>query len=169
MDREGRGGNLIINILEDIYRLTIMKVLALLALAACMVDQDMLVHADEVADDNIVPSDEQPLADTEGVGCSHYDYTYPGSLCDLAYCGSGYSSYNNCKCQSGTCSYSGYCTSENYYYDFYNECYSYVVRGVGYNDATDLVWLWWVISIVTTLIIVAVIITIVCCIRKKRR
>ena len=58
MDREGRDGNLIINILEDIYRLTIMKVLALLALAAYMVDQDMLVHADEVADDNTVPSDE---------------------------------------------------------------------------------------------------------------
>ena len=146
-----------------------MKVLALLALAAYMVDQDMLVHADEVADDNTVPSDEQPLADTEGVGC-YYSYQLYGSMCDGGICGSGYSSYSDCLCQSGTCSYSGYCTSKNYYYDFYNDCYNYVERGVGYyNDATDLVWLWWVISIVTTLIIVAVIITVVCCIRKKRR
>ena len=92
-------------------------------------------------------------------------------MCDSAYCGSGGSSYNDCLCQSGTCSYSGYCTSQNYYYDFYNECYNYTIRGYDYyySSSTNLVWLWWVISIVTTLIIVAVIITVVCCIKKKRR
>ena len=67
-----------------------MKFIALLALAACLVDQDMLVHADEVADDNIVPSDEQPLADTEGVGC-YMTYQVYRNMCDGGECGSAYS------------------------------------------------------------------------------
>ena len=53
-----------------------MKVLALLALASSLVDQDMLVaYAAEAADNTTVPSNEQPLTDTEGVGCSYY-YSY---------------------------------------------------------------------------------------------
>ena len=90
-----------------------MKVLALLALAASLADQDMLVaYAAEATDDSTVPSDEQPLADTEGVGCNYYwdYYSSTGSLCNTADCATGFystSKYDDCKCLSGTCSYYG--------------------------------------------------------------
>ena len=106
-----------------------MKTFALIAaLAASLVNATETPSGEQPA---VTPADDN--SDLMGVGCSYAYYSFSGynlrNLCDNAYCGTGYSNFNDCECESGTCSYYGKCTGRNYYYDFYNACEGTTIFG----------------------------------------
>ena len=92
---------------------------------------------------NVILGDsEVPVADESD--CNYYSYSYFAynyDLCGGQFCDMDYQCwYNNC--DDSWCSYS--------------------------SDSTNLVWLWWVISVLI-IIITIVIIVVICCIKKKKR